>query len=235
MNSKLYGPSAQVTHSSGFAQCRRGSPVAVDGDPVRMRRPHLVARGVRIGARDDVHARARGSRRPASPNGSLSPEPRAAMVQRHLGRVVGDDAAGAEHRGVGVQAAEVVEPELRIELPRIVLDERELHPAHRRSNQPCSASPGHGAVGADWRGCGRTMGGDGGPSAAKAPAAFEKAATGQLHHGRSGSSRTATSWSRIELTRKLAQPSVTATCGRSPDTRRRMLTARAPGRTRRRT
>jgi len=29
MNSKLYGPSAQVTHISGDAQCRRGVPSAL--------------------------------------------------------------------------------------------------------------------------------------------------------------------------------------------------------------
>ena len=96
-----------------------------------MRGPHVVARRVRIGAGDDVHAERSGSRRRARRTGSDVAEPGAAVMQRHLGRVIGDDAAGAERGGVGVQALEVVEPELRIEAPRIVLDERQLHPAHR--------------------------------------------------------------------------------------------------------
>ena len=90
------------------------------------------------------------------------------MVQRHLGRVVGDDAAGAERGGVGVQPPEVVEPELRVEAARIVLDQRQLHPAHRpvepaghqlagRAASPAPArprpwcDPGQGAV-SDARG-----------------------------------------------------------------------------------
>ena len=42
-----------------------GLPVGVHRDPVRVRRLHVVVGGVRIGAGDDDHARARGSRRPA--------------------------------------------------------------------------------------------------------------------------------------------------------------------------
>ena len=74
--------------------------------------------------------RARGSRRRACRTDRFA-QPGAAMVQRHLGRVVGDDAAGAERGGVGVQPPEVVEPELRVEPAGIVLDQRQLHPAHR--------------------------------------------------------------------------------------------------------
>src|SRR6185436_17281453 len=51
-------------------------------------------------------------------------------VQRDVGGVVGDDAAGAQRGGVGVQPAEVVEPELRFEAAGIVFDQRQLHPAH---------------------------------------------------------------------------------------------------------
>ena len=119
-----------MTHSSGLAQCRSGSPVLVDRNPVRMRLPHVVADRVRIGARDDAHAERAAAGDERAERIRLT-EPRAAMVQRHLGRVVGDDAAGAERGGVGVEAAEVVEPELRVEAAGVVLDERELHPAHR--------------------------------------------------------------------------------------------------------
>ena len=76
--------------------------VAVDGDPVGMRGPHVVAHGVRIGARDDVHAEraAAGDQRAER---IARAQPGAAMVQRNLGGVVGDDAAGAERGGVGVE------------------------------------------------------------------------------------------------------------------------------------
>ena len=67
-----------------------------------MRRPHLVARGVRIGSRDHVHAE-RAAAGESVAERIAGPQPRAPMVQRNLGRVVGDDAAGAERRGVGVQ------------------------------------------------------------------------------------------------------------------------------------
>src|SRR6188472_3786213 len=53
------------------------------------------------------------------------------MVERNFGRIVGDDAAGAQACGVCLDSAEVVEPELGIEAARIVLDERELRPSHR--------------------------------------------------------------------------------------------------------
>ena len=77
-----------------------------------MRHPHVVARRVRIGSRDDLHAERAAARDERAERIAVA-EPRAAMVQRNLGRVVGDDAAGAEAGGVGVQAAEVVQPELR--------------------------------------------------------------------------------------------------------------------------
>jgi len=56
--------------------------------------------------------------------------PRAAVMQRDPGRIVRDDAAGAQAGGVGVNAAEVIEPERGVVPSRIVLDERQLRPAH---------------------------------------------------------------------------------------------------------
>ena len=78
--------------------------VGVDGDPVGMGRLHLVAGGVRIRSRDDAHAEraAAGEQRPER---IAVAQPRAAMVQRNLCRVVRDDAAGAQRRGVCVQRA----------------------------------------------------------------------------------------------------------------------------------
>ena len=101
-----------------------------DRNPVGMRDAHLVAHRVRIRASDDAHAESAASDHERAEGIGL-PEPRAAMVQRHLGRIVRDDAASAERGGIGVEAAEVVEPELRVEPAGVVLDERQLHPAHR--------------------------------------------------------------------------------------------------------
>ena len=56
MNSKLYGPRAQVTHISGEAQWRRGLPSRVDGDPVGVRLADVVVGRVRVGAREHDHA-----------------------------------------------------------------------------------------------------------------------------------------------------------------------------------
>ena len=53
------------------------------------------------------------------------------MMQRDLRWIICDDAARAQRRRIGVQAPEVVEPERRIEAARIVLDQRQLYPAHR--------------------------------------------------------------------------------------------------------
>ena len=75
-----------------------------------MRLAHVVAHGVRIGARDDVHADVAAARDQVAERVGRA-EPSTAVVERHVGRVVGDDAAGAERRGVGMQPTEVVEPE----------------------------------------------------------------------------------------------------------------------------
>ncbi len=107
-----------------------GPPVFVHRDPVRVRRLHVVVGGVRIGAGDDHHPEL------ATPGDELAEhvaaaQPRAAVVEGDLGRVVGDAAAGAQAGGVGVRALEVVEPERDVELHRVVLDQGELRPAHR--------------------------------------------------------------------------------------------------------
>ena len=177
MNSKLYGPSAHATQRSGLAQCRYGSPLRRHGNPVGVRRPHLVADGVGIGARDDVHPEraAAGDERAER---IAVPQPRAAMVQRHFRRVVRDDAAGAQAGGVGAHAAEVVEPELRIEAAGIVLDERELDPAHRPIEPPGQrvARPRRTRRGALWSLPQRTQRGERAAGAGD----FQKMAAGEI-------------------------------------------------------
>ena len=118
--------------------------VGVNGYPVGVRRPHLVTHGVRIGPRDHVHLQA-----PASGDERAerigAAEPCAPMVERHLGRVVRDDAAGAETGGVGPDPREVVEPEVGIEAPGVVFDERQLRPPHRSIEPAGQRVAGHRA------------------------------------------------------------------------------------------
>ncbi len=98
MNSKLYGPRAQVTHISGeSAQWRRGFPPASTAIPVGVRRAR--------------RRRSRAGRSRAGPDHAEFPaafdqltervavaEESAAVVKRDLGGVVGDATTGAEAR-----------------------------------------------------------------------------------------------------------------------------------------
>ena len=100
-----------------------------------MRLPHVVAHRVRIGARDHVHTEGAAAGDERAEWIGLT-EPCAAMMQWDRSRIVGDDPARAERCSIGVEAAEVVEPELRVEAAWVVLDERELYPAHRPIEPP---------------------------------------------------------------------------------------------------
>ena len=119
-----------MTHISGEAQWRRGRPSRVHRDPVRVRRLHVVVGGVRVGAGDDDHAEPPAAGDELAEHVAVA-QPRAAVVERNLRRVVGHAAAGAQAGRVGVGAPEVVEPEADVELRRVVLDQGELRPAHR--------------------------------------------------------------------------------------------------------
>src|SRR5208337_3775797 len=89
-------------------------------------------------------------------------QPSAAVVQRDLRRIVGHTAPGAEADGVTVRAAEVVEPESRVKLAGVILDQGELRPAHR------AVHPARG-------------GGDGGAGGHIASSAKVTAAPAMLH------------------------------------------------------
>src|SRR4029078_8078810 len=52
-------------------------------------------------------------------------------MQRNFGGVEGNAPARAKTSGVGMDTLEIVEPESRIVVSRIVLDEGQLCPAHR--------------------------------------------------------------------------------------------------------
>ena len=72
------------------------------------------------------------ARQPASrsPKASRSPSHGAALLQRNLRGIERNHAARAQAGRVGMNAAKVVEPELRIVVAGIVFNKRELRPAH---------------------------------------------------------------------------------------------------------
>src|SRR5207342_1520278 len=98
-------------------------------------------------ARDHYHAEAPAAGDELAEDVPLA-EPGAPVMERHRGGVVGDAAAGAQADGVRARALEVVEPERDVELDGIVLDERELGPAHRLVD-PGRGGRRRGGLGAD--------------------------------------------------------------------------------------
>ena len=123
------------TEAAGDPHLGRGpvparAAVRVGRDPVGVRGLHVVVRRVRVGARQDDHPEPPAAGDQLAEDVPIA-EPRAAVMEGNLRRVVGDAAPGAEADTVGARAPEVVEPEVDVELRRIVLDQRELRPAHR--------------------------------------------------------------------------------------------------------
>ena len=112
--------------------------VAVHRNPVRMGLSDLVADRVRVRPRHDVHLH-----RPAALDQLAEriarAQPRAPVMEGDLGRVIRHDPAGTQRGGVGVQPAEIVEPEGRVEAPGIVFDQGQLNPSHR----PVEPARGH--------------------------------------------------------------------------------------------
>ena len=117
-------------------------PGGVDGDPVGVRRADVVVGGVRVGPREHDHAELPAAFDQLAERVAVAQEA-AAVVERDLRGVVGDAAAGAEARSVAMGAAEVVEPERQVEPARVVLDQRQLSPAHR------AVDPARGGCGRD--------------------------------------------------------------------------------------
>ena len=132
-----------MTHISGEAQCRRGRPsasTAIQSGCAACTSSYVACGSVR--ASTTIPS----LRQPAtsSPKTSRSPSQALRWWKGTCGRVVRDAAAGAEADAVGARAPEVVEPEADVELRRIVLDERELRPAHRPVDPRRRREPGCG-------------------------------------------------------------------------------------------
>ena len=123
------------TEAAGDPHLRAGPVTAfaalrVHGDPVGVRFVDVLVRGVRIGACHHYHAQLAAAPVQLAERVAIA-HPGAAMVKRNRGGVVGDAAARAQARGVGVYAPEIVEPEARIVAAGVVLYQGELGPAHR--------------------------------------------------------------------------------------------------------
>ena len=111
------------------------APFRIDGDPIRVGIVDILMRRVRIGAGyyDHVECAAAGDE---LAEGIRVAHPGAAIVQADLGGVIGHAAAGAQAGRIGVDAFEIIEPELRIVSRGIILYQRELCPAHRAIEPP---------------------------------------------------------------------------------------------------
>src|SRR6266536_804911 len=107
-----------------------GLALGVPHDPIWMRFIHIIVHRVRIGACNHGHAEL-----PTAlvqlPERVTVAEESAPIVQRNLRRIVRHAATRAQTRRVAVRLLEEVEPEVDVVLDGIVLDERELCPAHR--------------------------------------------------------------------------------------------------------
>src|SRR4051812_14324231 len=99
-------------------------------DPIRVRLLDVIIGGVRIRARDYDHAEL-----PAAGDEFTEwiavAEPGAPVVKSDIRGVIRNAAAGAQADGVGMGALKIIEPEGGVEFTRVVLDQRELCPAHR--------------------------------------------------------------------------------------------------------
>ena len=85
--------------------------------------------GMRIGAYDDGHVQCPGSLYRVAEKVGFA-QTVAAILQGNLGWVVGDVAACAQHYAIGVNALEIVEPEIQVRVNRIVFRKGQLRPAH---------------------------------------------------------------------------------------------------------
>src|SRR6185312_115820 len=98
-------------------------------DPIRVGSLQVVIGRMRIGADDDHHSQLAAAGNQLSENIPV-PQPSAAMMKWNLRGVIRDTSAATQASRIGTGAFEIVEPKSQIELPRIILDQSKLGPAH---------------------------------------------------------------------------------------------------------
>src|SRR5262249_27323652 len=118
-----------------YPHLRRGpvaSPVSggVDGDPIGVRVVNVVVSSMRISSCDHDHSKLSAAGYQLAKRVCVA-KPAAAMVQWNPSGIVRDTSAGAQANSIRPSAPEVIQPELRIELTRIVFDKSKLRPTHR--------------------------------------------------------------------------------------------------------
>src|SRR5436189_176636 len=89
----------------------------------------VLISGVRIGTGDDHHAQFPATCHQLAKRISLA-QILATMVKSDLRRIIRDASTGAEAGCIGMGPFEIIEPELWVKFPRIILDQRELSPPH---------------------------------------------------------------------------------------------------------
>src|SRR5260370_20258809 len=131
------GHELEVVRAEGTRDPELGlGPVAplaalgIYGDPIGMGIVDVLMGGMRIGSGDDVHPEFPAAIHHFAEAITIAEE-LAPIVERDLGGIEGDASATGEAGGIGVNALEVVEPEVGIVVAGIVLGEAHLGPAHR--------------------------------------------------------------------------------------------------------
>ena len=102
----------------------------INCDPIGVSVLNIIISRMRICPGDDDHAELATAAHEFTKRVGVA-KPLAAVMERDLCRIIGDATAGAKADRIGFRALEVVEPETRVELARIVFDKGELGPAHR--------------------------------------------------------------------------------------------------------
>jgi hypothetical protein len=90
---------------------------------------HIVVGGMGIGTGNHDHSELATTGKEFAEHVPVA-QPRAAVVEWDLRRIIRDAAAGTETDRIRFRPLEVIEPELRVELARVILDKRQLCPAH---------------------------------------------------------------------------------------------------------
>ena len=102
----------------------------VHGDPIRMRGLNVVVGRVRVGAHEHHHTKLAAAGDQIAKHVAVA-EPLARMMERNLRRVVGHASAATQASRRGLGPPEIVQPKAKVKLAGVVLDQRELRPAHR--------------------------------------------------------------------------------------------------------